>query len=101
MLIACDDEIIKQEAEAWGAKVIMTSTKWINGTERLSEVVPQLPAECQIVVNIQGDEPYTNPDHVELTVAAMLAYLGDPMVACSQLYAPCTGGEEEVGKERM
>ncbi len=58
VIIATDDPRIEQAANAFGARVCMTSEHHQSGTDRLQEVVTQLhlPDEA-IVVNVQGDEP--------------------------------------------
>ncbi|HSC68433.1 MAG TPA: 3-deoxy-manno-octulosonate cytidylyltransferase [Cellvibrio sp.] len=58
VIIATDDERIQAAAQAFGARVCMTSTAHNSGTDRLQEVVTQLGlSAADIVVNVQGDEP--------------------------------------------
>ncbi len=58
VVIATDDERIRDAAEKFGARVCLTSGRHRSGTERIAEVVEKLciPGD-QIVVNVQGDEP--------------------------------------------
>lgn len=62
VVIATDDERIRQVCEAFGAEVVMTSAGHASGTDRLEEVarVLGLPDEAR-VVNVQGDEPQMPP----------------------------------------
>jgi len=55
LAIATDDKRVKEEAEKFGASVIMTSKKHKTGTERIAEAAENL--RCDIVLNIQADEP--------------------------------------------
>jgi 3-deoxy-manno-octulosonate cytidylyltransferase (CMP-KDO synthetase) len=55
LAIAADDKRVKEEAERFGAEVIMTSRKHKTGTERVAEAIKSL--DCKIVLNIQADEP--------------------------------------------
>lgn len=55
LAIATDDKRIKEQAERFGAHVLMTSKKHKSGTERVAEATQNLP--CDIVLNIQADEP--------------------------------------------
>lgn len=55
LAIATDDKRIKEEAEKFGAQVIMTSRKNKTGTERVAEAIDAI--QCDIVLNIQADEP--------------------------------------------
>lgn len=62
VLIATDDERIRDVAQGFGADVCMTSTLHQSGTDRLQEVVSTLSlAGDHIVVNVQGDEPLIPP----------------------------------------
>ncbi|MFH1460669.1 MAG: 3-deoxy-manno-octulosonate cytidylyltransferase [Candidatus Omnitrophota bacterium] len=59
IIIATDDERIKNAVDEFGGKAVLTSREHISGTERLTEVVFDL--DVKVVVNIQGDEPLINP----------------------------------------
>ncbi len=60
IIIATDDERIKDACESFGAEVCMTSTGHETGSDRLAEVVALKQwADDTIVVNLQGDEPLT------------------------------------------
>jgi 3-deoxy-manno-octulosonate cytidylyltransferase (CMP-KDO synthetase) len=72
VVVATDDERIREHAEAFGAEVIMTSSHWRNGTERCAEVAAKLPGH-EIVVNLQGDAPLTPPWFVEDLIAGLRA----------------------------
>jgi len=60
VIIATDDMRIAKAAFNWGAEVAMTSKKHQSGTDRIAEVVRHAP-EYEIILNIQGDEPLTEP----------------------------------------
>lgn len=55
LAIATDDKRIKEEAEKFGAKVFMTSKKHKTGTERVAAAARKI--NCDIIINIQADEP--------------------------------------------
>ena len=62
VIVATDNNNIRAVCEAFGAKVCMTSSKHISGTDRLQEVVKQFGFYSDdIVVNVQGDEPLIPP----------------------------------------
>ncbi len=67
--IATDDERIENEAKRIGANVQMTSFEHRSGTERCAEVACKIQcSENDVVINIQGDEPFINPQQIiELT----------------------------------
>lgn len=59
VVVATDDDRIRQAAEAFGAEVVMTSPDCQNGTERCAEAHAKLGGGYDIVVNLQGDAPLT------------------------------------------
>lgn len=72
VVVATDDDRIRDHAEAFGAEVVMTSPACQNGTERCAEVAAALPGH-DIVVNLQGDAPLTPAWFVEDLVAGLRA----------------------------
>lgn len=73
IIIATDDNRIKETCESFGASVCMTSSEHQTGSDRLAEVVNiQGWADDTIVVNLQGDEPLT-PTSILKQVAENLA----------------------------
>lgn len=72
VVVATDDDRIRDHAQAFGATVVMTSPAWSNGTERCAEVATAMTGH-EIIVNLQGDAPLTPPWFVEDLVAALRA----------------------------
>lgn len=71
VFVATDSDRIKSVIEQHGGKVIMTSRDHKTGSDRLAEACQKI--DCDIVVNIQGDEPLVNPDHIDAIVAPLLS----------------------------
>tara|TARA_X000001036_G_C20490876_1_gene729732 strand:+ start:194 stop:940 length:747 start_codon:yes stop_codon:yes gene_type:complete len=63
LVVATDDQRIFTEVKRFGGAVLMTSKNHKNGTERCLEVAQSLHA--QFVINIQGDEPFIQPDQID------------------------------------
>ena len=86
IVVATDDDRIKQAAEAFGADVIMTASTCENGTERCAEAHDILGARFEIVVNLQGDAPLTPAWFVEDLIdglrAAPDADIATPVLRC-------------------
>ena len=80
IIIATDDERIREVAGKFGASVRMTRADHVSGTDRVAEVASADTAE--IVVNIQGDEPLIDPAAID---AAVLPMLDDPSIAMGTL----------------
>lgn len=69
VIVATDDERIACVVRDFGGKVVMTSTTHLSGTDRLAEAVKNL--ECEIVVNVQGDEPLIRGEHIDQLVKGL------------------------------
>lgn len=96
VVVATDDERIRQTAEAFGARVVMTSTEHPSGTDRLAEVARILEWDAErIVVNLQGDEPLVAPGLIRRLAAdlaahpdAAIATLATPIRTTAELFDP-------------
>ena len=80
IIIATDDERVRDEAKNFGARVRMTRADHASGTDRVAEVASAESAE--IVVNVQGDEPLIDPAAID---AAVLPLLDDPSIRMGTL----------------
>ena len=68
VIVATDDKSIFEHVLGFGGKVMMTDSKHPSGTDRCHEVVQMLQSKGEsydVVVNIQGDEPYINPVQID------------------------------------
>ncbi len=85
VVVATDDDRIRDHAQAFGAEVVMTSSEAQNGTERCAEVAARLPG-FDVVVNLQGDAPLTPAWFVEDLIAGLQADPGadiaTPVLRC-------------------
>ena len=63
--VATDDERIFRAVEAFGGKAVMTSTAHKSGTDRIAEAVQKIGGSYDVVVNIQGDEPFIATSQIE------------------------------------
>lgn len=64
VIVATDDERISFHVKSFGGEVILTSKNHESGTDRCGEVMKNLEEHYEIVVNIQGDEPFINPEQI-------------------------------------
>ena len=68
VIVATDDDRIFNHVEAFGGKAMMTSSAHQSGTDRCNEVAQKLEHNYDVIVNIQGDEPYINPKQIEAII---------------------------------
>jgi 3-deoxy-manno-octulosonate cytidylyltransferase (CMP-KDO synthetase) len=73
VVVATDDERIRQHVEGFGGKVIMTSTEHQSGTDRCYEALQKAGSNWDAVVNIQGDEPYIFPEQIDLVCSCFIS----------------------------
>ena len=63
--VATDDERIAQAVQDFGGQVVMTSVHHKSGTDRCYEAYCKVGGDADVVVNIQGDEPFIQPSQLE------------------------------------
>lgn len=82
--VATDDERIYHAVEGFGGNAIMTRNDHKSGTDRIEEAVENIGSDADIVVNIQGDEPFIHPSQIETVCrqfdnpVTQIATLGKP-----------------------
>ena len=64
-VVATDDERIYETVRSFGGKVEMTSTAHRSGTDRCREAYDKQGREYDVVVNVQGDEPFIRREQLE------------------------------------
>src|SRR5208283_3135454 len=69
VLIACDHKDIFKAAQNFKAQVVMTDPHHVSGSDRIAEAVKDL--DVDIVVNIQGDEPFIDPKTIDALVVLL------------------------------
>lgn len=70
VIVATDDKRIFDCVKNFGGEVIMTSVKHFSGTDRIFEVAKKIKSD--IIVNIQGDEPYIDPYNIDKAIYPFL-----------------------------
>ena len=65
VVVATDDTRIYDCVKSFGGKVVMTSTEHRSGTDRCYEAMSLQPMAYDVVINIQGDEPFIHPEQIE------------------------------------
>jgi len=92
VVVATDDDRIRRAVEAFGGHARMTAAHHASGTDRVAEVAASL--DCELVVNVQGDEPLIEPAMIDEAVAPLASSpdlamstlcrrLDDPVLAAS------------------
>ena len=74
VIVATDDERVREVVEAFGGKALMTSERHPTGTDRLAEAVRFLDAD--VVINVQADEPLIEPAMIDEAASALTSTPG-------------------------
>jgi len=100
-VVATDDERILQAVQQFGGRAMMTSDRHRSGTDRCGEVLQALEAGVRgydVVVNVQGDEPFVDARQIETLLAAFDAPVSvstsHPAVEIASLMCPIRSQEE-------
>lgn len=90
--VATDDARIFDAVKAFGGKVVMTSESHRSGTDRCREAYANLGSDADVIINIQGDEPFIAPEQI----ASLKQCFDDPSVEIATLarrFDPARGFE--------
>ena len=85
--VATDDERIFGTVESFGGKAVMTSPNHKSGTDRIKEAAEKLGTDADVIINVQGDEPFILPEQIETVCrcfddeSTQIATLGKPFSA--------------------
>lgn len=88
LIVATDDERIKKAAEAVGVQVAMTDSDLPTGSDRIHAAIANI--DCDIVVNIQGDEPLVTGELIDRLAQV---FIDDPSLDMATLAHPISDEE--------
>jgi len=63
--VATDDERIFECVESFGGKAVMTRSDHKSGTDRIQEAVEKIGTQADVIINVQGDEPFIQPSQIQ------------------------------------
>ena len=69
VVVATDDQRILEHVKAFGGDAVMTSAAHQSGTDRCYEAILEYDASADVVINIQGDEPFIHPQQIDLVAS--------------------------------
>ena len=91
--VATDDQRIFDAVEAFGGKVVMTRSDHKSGTDRIEEAVEKIGGDYDVVVNVQGDEPFIQASQIETVCKCF----DDPTTQIATLGKPFGNDMEAIG----
>lgn len=63
--VATDDERIRKAVEAFGGQAVMTRIDHKSGTDRIEEAAEKIGTDADVIINVQGDEPFIQRSQIE------------------------------------
>ncbi len=91
--VATDDKRIAEAVSSFGGNVVMTSPNHKSGTDRIEEAIQKIGGNYDVVINIQGDEPFVASSQIETLCSCFedegtqIATLGKPFLADQDINA--------------
>ncbi len=92
--VATDDESIYDVVKSFGGQVVMTRTDHKSGTDRIEEAIEKIGGEWDVVVNVQGDEPFVAKNQLDTIChcfddpTTQIATLGKPFESMEAVQNP-------------
>ena len=87
IIVLTDDNRIKNEVESFGGNVGMVTEECLNGTERIVKFIQKKYDICDLVINVQGDEPFINPEYIDKCIKNFIdKRYNIPDMKCSTLH---------------
>jgi len=91
VVIATDDDRIFNHVQEFGGTAVMTSPQHQSGTDRCAEIIrTEDGAKWDVVINIQGDEPFIHPEQIDL----LCSCFGNPETQIATLIKKITSRDE-------
>lgn len=96
--VATDDERIEAAVKSFGGKVVMTSIDHKSGTDRCYEAADKIGGNFDVIVNIQGDEPFIHPSQIN---ALKACFFEDSTTSIATLVKPFTVNDSYAALENV
>ena len=92
-LVATDDQRIYECVERAGFHAVMTSEKCGSGTERVEEAYRNIGSDADVVINVQGDEPFIHKEQIETLKNIFEQHPSTKIATLVRRYTPESGFE--------
>lgn len=94
VIVATDDDRIVNEVAKIDGDAIKIEEPCLNGTERICKILNKIPETYDIIVNVQGDEPFIDPENIDLCIQKYLENEKDPMMVCTTIHSNILNEED-------
>ena len=97
LVVATDDQRILSTVKRFGGNAVLTDGAHPSGTHRCAEALAMLKGNFDVVLNIQGDEPFLDPDHLR----SLIECFKDPETDIATLVVKMESNEDRFKPERV
>lgn len=91
LAVATDNEDIRATVENAGFKAVMTSPDHSSGTERVEEAYRNLGSDADVIINVQGDEPFIDPAQISMLADIFSKYQDTEIATLARVFDPQHG----------
>lgn len=91
LAVATDNGKIAACVEAAGYKAVITAATHRSGTERVEEALRNLNSDADVVINVQGDEPFINPNQIKMLADIFMKYPDTSIATLARRFNPDNG----------
>jgi 3-deoxy-manno-octulosonate cytidylyltransferase (CMP-KDO synthetase) len=92
--IACDGYTLSQHINTFTDKCIVITQQCLNGTERICHSLQHIKNTYDIIVNVQGDEPYIDPLNIDVMIEQFLKNITDTNMVCTTIHTKITNDND-------
>jgi len=93
-LVVTDDERIMKSIEEIDGNVLLSPNDCLNGTERICHILDDISEEYDIIVNVQGDEPFIDPKNIDFVIDKYLENQNCYDMVCTTIHNKITNLED-------
>ena len=86
IIVLTDSDKIKSEVESFGGNCEIINNYCLNGTERIVKYLNKIEQKFEYIINVQGDEPFINPDSIDKCILNFKNNKHDSRLKCSTLH---------------
>lgn len=96
--VVTDDDRIISHINDIGGNALKVKEECLNGTERICKTVDTLDSKYDIIVNVQGDEPFIEADNIDFVIRKYLENESDPQMVCTTIHTILTDENDINGR---
>lgn len=91
LAVATDNKLIADVVERAGYRAVMTKSTHKSGTERVEEAYRNLGSDADVVINVQGDEPFIAPEQIQMLANIFREYPSTDIATLARPFDPSAG----------